>query len=176
MNKLIPILLLLLSCSSSKTNNEEARRTDSIVSNISNIDSGKIQMENRRKELQKIGHNYSSKIVSNKKIHFYNRELTFVQDLLDSSDHVKGKLYVQLFNDSSFFKLYVLDGEKVKYFIGDSIYTNRIDTMSYGNDRSLPFQFGVRYKNHFSVYLPGSDLLTIHYYDKQGYFDFFRTP
>lgn len=177
MNKLIPIFFLLLSCSSSKTKNDDAIQKDSIPSNTNSfVDSDKIKLENRRRELEKIGYNYSNKIVSREKITFDGKELTYIQDLLDSSDQVKGKLYVELLNDSSFARLYILDGKELKYFIGDNIITNKLDTTTYSNDRNLPFQFELRWKHEFTVFFAGSDPLTINHYDKKRKFDWFRTP
>ncbi|HEV8515791.1 MAG TPA: hypothetical protein VGQ59_21065, partial [Cyclobacteriaceae bacterium] len=70
----------------------------------------------------------------------------------------------------------VLDGKQIKYFIGDYIYTNRIDTLEYGNERNSPIQFSQRNKHSFTIHIGGSDPLTVDYYDRSGYFDFFRTP
>jgi hypothetical protein len=174
MTKLTFILLLLtlVSCTSSKKENEEVKNDSSqSIASQPSVDSDRLKLQNRSKELEKIGYNYSTKIVSGGKISFDDRELTYVQDLLDSSDHVRGKLYVELLNDSSFKRLYVLDGKEIKFLIGGNVMTNRIDSMFYDNSKNIPFQFDVRCKHYFVVYFGASDPMGIHYFDKHKEFN-----
>lgn len=70
-----------------------------------------------------------SQINSNNKISYGNKELTFVQDILDTTNTTKGKVYVELIaGDSIFKRLYIFDGPDLKYFAGDGLLTNLIDT------------------------------------------------
>lgn len=178
MTKLTYILLLLtlLSCTSSKKENEEVKN-DSIQSTSSSpVDSGDMKLQIRRRELEKIGYNYSRKISSTKKITYKNKELTYVLDLQDSSNHIQGEVYVELVNDSSFIRLYIFNGKDLKYFVGDYIFTNKIDTTEYGNPHNSLWQFDLRWKHTITIFCGGSDPLTINYYDKAKRFDWFRTP
>ena len=174
MTKLTFILIFftLLGCNSSKKENLEVKK-DSIQNNISvsPVDSDRLKLQNRRRELEKIGYNYSHKILSTEKLRYDNKELTFIQDLLDSSNQVKGKLYVELLNDSAFKRLYILNGKELKYFIGDNIFTNTIDTLKYGNPNIASLYFSLRYKYYFTVYFPGADPFTIKYIDSRKRFD-----
>ena len=63
------------------------------------------------------------------KIKYNGKELTFIQDILDSSNTTKAKVYVQFIaGDSIFKRLYIFDGKELKYFAGDGLITNFIDT------------------------------------------------
>lgn len=73
--------------------------------------------------------NKATQTISNEKIQYDNKELTFVQDLLDSTNLIKGKVYVEFINDSVFKRLYIFEGKDLKYFVGDGKLTNFIDTV-----------------------------------------------
>ncbi len=147
-------ILQLVSCTPTKKQEKEIDIDSSSVIQSSNNDD-----------------NYSNKIQSRETMLFDDKELTFVQDLFDSTNQLRGKLYIQLLTDSSFSRLFVLDGNELKYFIGDNIYTNKIDTLKYGNPNSDALYFSSRTRNSFTVYFPGSDPQTIQFIDSKKRFD-----
>jgi hypothetical protein len=79
---------------------------------------------NEKKDINK-----ATQTISNEKIHYENKELTFVQDLLDSTNSIKGKVYVEFINDSVFKRMYIFDDKDLKYFVGDGKLTNLLDTV-----------------------------------------------
>lgn len=86
------------------------------------------------------------RIISKNKIMYEHKELTFVQNITNSSRSVKGKIYVQLIKDSIFKRLYIFDGAKLIYFIGDGVSTNFIDT-----EKFVPEYYGLRIENRNKV-------------------------
>lgn len=165
-------ILILLSCSPSKKQDQLAETNDSLPPSTSTQDDWEV----KRKELEKIGYNYSSRIVSKEQINFEGQELTFVQAMVDSAGKERGKVFVKLITDSTFSKLYILDGNELKYFIGNHIITNRVDTLRYSDSHSTPFQFSLRWKHYITVFMGGSDPLSIYYFDKKGIFDLQLSP
>jgi hypothetical protein len=115
-------------------------------------------------------------IISKNKIRYNNKELTFVQIMLDSANSIKGKVYVELINGSIFKRLYILDGTKLTYFVGDGVSTNFIDT-----ERFVPEYFGLKIenRNQHSIVLgivnpkgqPWSDAWQIVYSETEKRFD-----
>jgi len=77
-----------------------------------------------------------------------NKDLTFVQNITNSPTSVKGKSYVELILDSIFKRLYIFDGAKLKYFIGNGLSTNFIDT-----ERFVPEYYGLKIgnRNQYSI-------------------------
>lgn len=130
----------------------------------------------RRKELEKQGFNYSSKIISNLAIEYKATRLTYIQDLIDSTNSISGKVYVQLLNDSIFKKLYVFSDDNLKYYVGDGLFTNQVDTTNY-NTNTYGFKFTLRYKSYVEIECVDnrgngvSDSWTIKYIDKDRTFD-----
>jgi hypothetical protein len=162
--------LIFFSCSTAQKQDQTAANDS--LSKVSTQDDWEV----KRKELEKIGYNYSSRIVSKEHINFEGQELTFVQAMVDSAGKERGKVFVRLITDSTFSKLYILDGNELKYFIGDHIMTNRIDTLRYSDSHSTPFQFSLRWKHYITVFMGGSDPLSIYYFDKKGIFDLQLSP
>jgi len=115
-------------------------------------------------------------IISKNKILYNNKELTFVQNMRDSANSIKGKVYVEFIKDSIFKRLYIFDGAKLKYFIGDGVSTNLIDT-----ERFVPEYYGLKIenRNQYSIVLgivnpkgqPWSDAWQIVYSETKKRFD-----
>jgi len=174
---LLIVLPILISCNH-QTNREKVETEKGKTNQMSislRPDSGVIKMKMRRKEFEKKGYDYSPKINSKTKIIYENKELTFIRDLLDSANNIKGSVYVELINDSLFKNLYILNGDDLKYFVGNNILTNKIDTTQYGG-KNLGLRFELRcdhyltitIKNEFGGY---SDGWTIKYIEKKKRFD-----
>ena len=116
------------------------------------------------------------RIISKNKIMYGRKELTFVQNITNSSRSVKGKIYVELIKDSIFKRLYIFDGAKLIYFIGDGISTNFIDS-----EKFVTEYYGIRIenRNQYSIVLDivnlkrqtFSDPLQIVYAETQKRFD-----
>lgn len=117
-----------------------------------------------------------SQTVINEKIHYDNRELTFVQDLLDSTNLIKGKVYVEFINDSVFKRLYIFEGKELKYFVGDGKLTNFIDTVD-AIENYYGFRFIEQSKNSIGIEITDkkgngcSDSWSIKYIEERKVFD-----
>lgn len=91
---------------------------------------------------------------SRQKIQYKGKSLTYIQDLLDSSNSQKGKVYVEFIDKDSLFKcLYIFDGKEVKYFVGDSVITNFIHTEE--TDPNFGMRFDSRTKYHLEFFMVG---------------------
>ena len=131
----------------------------------------------RRAELEKKGYNYSPIIVSKHKINYKSSQLTYIQDLVDSTESIRGKVYVQLLNDSLFTKLFVLENDSLKYYVGDGVLTNGIDTTKYNTTNFFGLEFIVRCKTYVVIEMVDktgkgiSDSWTIQFLDTDKIFD-----
>ena len=129
------------------------------------------------KSLQMKDLNYSPFITSNKKIIFRSIELTYVQDLIDSTGNSIAQLYVQIMNDSTFTKLFVLSNDSLRYYVGDGVLTNWIDSTPYNTHDFYGFEFKVRCNKYVTIEMVDtsgkgiSDTWTIQYFDKKKKFD-----
>ena len=104
-------------------------------------------------------------------------ELSFVQNIVDSNNQVKGNLYIQKLNDSLFSKLVIYRGSRLVYYATDSIVTNFIDTIKIDPKKYLGLKFLSRSTIYVSVILinrdslPGSDPWIIQYMKQKDIFD-----
>ena len=91
---------------------------------------------------------------SRQNIQYKGKSLTYIQDLLDSSNFLKGKVYVEFIDRDSLFKsLYIFDGKEVKYFVGDSVITNFIHTEETAPNFGMRFEFRTKY--HLDFFMAG---------------------
>jgi len=115
-------------------------------------------------------------VISKNKILYKNKELTFIQNILDSSNSIKGKIYVEVIKDSIFKRLYIFDGTKLKYFVGDGISTNTIDTEKFV-ENYFGLAFSRRDKHSIIIEIvnikgePSSDAWQIEYIRTENRFD-----
>jgi hypothetical protein len=129
------------------------------------------------KSLEVKGLNYSPLITSNKKITYRSIELTYVQDLIDSTGNSIAQLYVQIMNDSTFTKLFVLSNDSLRYYVGDGVLTNWIDSTPYNTRDFFGLEFIVRCNKYVTIEMVDtsgkgiSDSWTIQYLDKKKKFD-----
>ncbi len=80
-------------------------------------------------------------VSSGDNISYEGKELTFIQDILDTSNATRGKVYVELIaGDSIFKRLYIFDGTALKYFAGDGLLTNLSDTT-----KAVDNYFGIKF-------------------------------
>jgi hypothetical protein len=129
------------------------------------------------KSLEMKGLNYSPLITSPKKITYRSNELIYVQDLVDSESKSMAQLYVQIVNDSTFSKLFVLSNDSLKYYVGDGVLTNFNDSTPYNTHDFFGFEFIERCNKYVTIEMVDksgngiSDPWTIQYSDKRKIFD-----
>lgn len=157
---LIFLFLSIVSCKS-----ETQKQTDSVintetksekVSEQKQVDSSltaKQSPEEIRKKLQKQGYIYHALIESTEQMDYDSKKLSFVQSLYDN-EVKKGDIYVELVNDSIFKSLYIFDmNKKIKYEVGNGIFTNLTDTTKYSETDFFGFKFVVRCKKYVAFTL-----------------------
>jgi hypothetical protein len=175
---LIIIAIISFGCHNSSPKLDKIQySTSSQKLDFQDQDSQLTALNQRRTELEKKGYNYSPLIVSKTKITYKSSQLTYIQDLVDSTESTTGKVYVQLLNDSIFTKLFVFDNDSLKYYVGEGVLTNGIDTTGYNSTNFFGFEFTVRCKNYIVIEMVDStgkgisDSWTIQFLDTDRIFD-----
>ena len=115
------LLLLLASCSGSPESSAKPAAPVNAVDTVSDTATPAIPEKAPVKVTAAL-------IIPKGTLRYQGRKLSLVQTLKDRKT-TRGKLYVELLNDSTFRRLYIIDGRELKYFAGDHYFTNGSDTI-----------------------------------------------